>query len=493
MSLCCTDGVRSSQEKKKHASKCARARRQFAVEPLEHRNLLTLLGVTPSFPTITYDSTGTVNYNATSHNFDLVASPLLFKASAVAAPQVITTPRIFEIHVQVDASGNLIPNLSVSDLVVTGTIVGNPGLSGTILTAKVIAFGYQYTGSGVDNYDFIAIPTGGTLFSMFAGQDVGLTVASANSTFTNSFSTNFNGLAKGTIGSVPLYTGNINGTKYNDHTGNGITGDDTGMGGVSINLYRDLDNSGTLTPGDGPAIATTTTAAGTGAYSFTNLVPGTYFVQETVPSSQTQTAGGTYTVNVTSGSNTTGIDFADFVDINISGTKFNDMTGDGFTADDTGLGGVTINLYLNGGSTPVASTVTAADGSYSFTNLGPGTYIVQEVVPAGSTQTGGNAGYTINATSGSNSTGNNFGNFTNISITGTKFNDITGNGFSGDDTAVGRRDDQFVSQRRQTPVASTVTAADGSYSFTNLGPGSTRAGRSSGRFDTNGRYAWLHH
>ncbi len=146
------------------------------------------------------------------------------------------------------------------------------------------------------------------------------------------------------------------------------------MGGVSINLYRDLDNSGTLTPGDGPAIATTTTAAGTGAYSFTNLVPGTYFVQETVPSGETQTAGGTYTVNVTSGSNTTGIDFADFVNINISGTKFNDITGDGFSGDDTGLGGVTINLYLNGGSTPVASTVTAADGSYSFTNLGPGTY-----------------------------------------------------------------------------------------------------------------------
>ena len=57
----------------------------------------------------------------------------------------------------------------------------------------------------------------------------------------------------------------------------------------------------------------------------------------------------------------------------------------------------------------------------------------QEVVPAGSTQTGGLGGYTVVATSGSNSTGNNFDNFTNISISGTKFNDITGNSFSGDD------------------------------------------------------------
>ncbi len=470
MSLCRSERVAISHPKKRQ-SKSLRSPKRFAVEPLEHRHLLTLLGVSPSFPTITYDSTGTVTYNATTDSFALQAQPLLYKASAIASPQVITTPRSFTINVNIDSSGNLVPNVLTSDLIVTGTVVGSPGLSGTILTAKVIAFGYQYTGSGTDNYDFIAIPTGGTLFSMFAGQDVGVTVASANSTFTNNFNVNFSGLAKGTIGSVPLFTGNINGTKYNDHTGNGITGDDTGMGGVTINLFRDLDNSGTLTPGDGPAIATTTTAAGTGAYSFNNLVPGTYFVQETVPSGQTQTAGGTYTVNVTSGSNTTGIDFADFVNINISGTKFNDLTGDGLTGDDTPLGGVTINLYLNGGSTPVASTVTAADGSYSFNNLGPGTYYVQEAVPSGSTQTGGNAGYTVSATSGSNSTGNNFSNFNNIAITGTKFNDITGDGFSADDTPLAGVTINLYLNGNPTPIASTVTAADGSFAFNNLGPG----------------------
>ena len=121
-----------------------------------------------------------------------------------------------------------------------------------------------------------------------------------------------------------------------------------------------------------------------------------------------------------------GNNFDNFANITISGTKYNDITGNSFTADDTGLGGVTINLYKNGGITPVATTVTAANGSYSFTNLGPGTYSVQEVVPAGSTQTGGNAGYTIIATSGTNSSGNNFDNFTNITISGYKYNDITG-------------------------------------------------------------------
>ena len=255
----------------------------------------------------------------------------------------------------------------------------------------------------------------------------------------------------------------ISGTKYNDITGNSFSADDTGLGGVTINLYL----NGGSTP-----VASTVTAAD-GSYSFTNLGPGTYIVQEVVPSGSTQTGGlGGYTVSATSGSNSSGNNFDDFANISISGTKYNDITGNSFSADDTGLGGVTINLYLNGGSTPVASTVTAADGSYSFTNLGPGSYTVQEVVPAGSTQTGGNAGYTVSATSGSNSSGNNFDDFANISISGTKFNDITGNSFSADDTGLGGVTINLYLNGGSTPVASTVTAANGSYSFTNLGPGS---------------------
>ena len=80
--------------------------------------------------------------------------------------------------------------------------------------------------------------------------------------------------------------------------------------------------------------------------------------------------------------------------ISISGTKFNDLTGDGFSCDDPGLGGVTINLYKQsnntsglqtgtGGDTLVATTITAANGTYSFCNLTPGTYYVQETVPCG--------------------------------------------------------------------------------------------------------------
>ena len=102
--------------------------------------------------------------------------------------------------------------------------------------------------------------------------------------------------------------------------------------------------------------------------------------------------------------------------ITISGTKYLDLTGNGFSSDDTPQGGVTIDLYeveqrlpdcrsAAAAMTFVASTTTASNGTYSFTVSSPGTYYVQESVPSGYIQTGGgpngsagNTYYTIVAT-----------------------------------------------------------------------------------------------
>ena len=101
----------------------------------------------------------------------------------------------------------------------------------------------------------------------------------------------------------------------------------------------------------------------------------------------------------------------------ISGVKYLDATGDGFSIDDTPQAGVTIDLYqvVNGCQTLVGSTITASDGTYSFTGYSPGTYEVTESVPSGYVQTGGgpnggagNTYYTINAAAGHNYSGNNF-------------------------------------------------------------------------------------
>src|SRR5262249_30706899 len=146
----------------------------------------------------------------------------------------------------------------------------------------------------------------------------------------------------------------------------------------------DANGSDTLDAPDGAAIATTTTASGTGAYSFGNLGPGTYFVQEVVPSGSVQTtpaAPGYYTIHATAGLNSNTNNFANFQKITISGAKFTDLTGNGLSADDTPLAGVTINLFKesDGNSTldagdgaAIATAVTATTtGTYSFSNLGP--------------------------------------------------------------------------------------------------------------------------
>src|SRR5205823_3832476 len=107
----------------------------------------------------------------------------------------------------------------------------------------------------------------------------------------------------------------------------------------------------------------------------------------------------------------------------IAGVKFNDHNGNGVRdTGDAGLGGW--HILVNG----VDRATTDANGNWSVTNIGPGTYTVQEVQQAGWTQTAGQAGFSFTASSGTNVTGINFGNFQNINLSGAKFNDHNANG-----------------------------------------------------------------
>jgi uncharacterized repeat protein (TIGR01451 family) len=105
----------------------------------------------------------------------------------------------------------------------------------------------------------------------------------------------------------------------------------------------------------------------------------------------------------------------------ISGKKFLDLTGDGFSTDDTPLQGVTIQLYKDTQGTGVldttkdpvvATATTGTDGSYSFGTLSSGTYFVKELVPTGYIATEPTSGYyTAKVSSGSNITNDNFDDF----------------------------------------------------------------------------------
>ncbi len=102
---------------------------------------------------------------------------------------------------------------------------------------------------------------------------------------------------------------------------------------------------------------------------------------------------GVYTVVLASGQLITGRDFGNhqLVTAEIHGSKWNDLNGNGkWDTGEPALSGVTVYLDANNNGVLDAgeiSTTTAADGSYAFTGLAPGTYTVAEVVPAGWQQT----------------------------------------------------------------------------------------------------------
>ncbi len=209
-------------------------------------------------------------------------------------------------------------------------------------------------------------------------------------------------------------------------------------GGVqgAVSLTDTATLSGSVSVGSGATITFTLTAPD--HTTTTETVPVTVDGNYVTPTPVLATQAGTYTWSATysgnisnnsatdNGQNETAMVTAP--PITIKGTKFSDITGNGFSADDKGLGGVSIALYKesnghsglqtgSGGDYLVATTTTASDGSYSFgTGLVAGaTYYVVEVVPTGSVQTGGgpngSAGctyYTICAQTGKTYAGNDF-------------------------------------------------------------------------------------
>ncbi|UCI06125.1 beta strand repeat-containing protein [Mesorhizobium sp. B1-1-8] len=230
----------------------------------------------------------------------------------------------------------------------------------------------------------------------------------------------------------------ISGTKYTDANGDGQTTGDAGLDGVTI--FIDANGNKTL---DGGELSTVTHDGG--QWSFTGL-DYTYAgdtVYEQLPNGYVQTLGAAgYQIVGTSGHDQTGLDFANFEKFEISGHKYEDVNGDdgtnGVGLDDKAWAGVTIFIDANGNKTldgGELSTTTDANGFWQFTGL-DASYAgdtVYEVLPGGSEQTLGSAGCTITGTSGTNQDDLDFANFKSFSVSGTKYEDLTGDGKTADD------------------------------------------------------------
>src|SRR5437588_6715821 len=105
----------------------------------------------------------------------------------------------------------------------------------------------------------------------------------------------------------------------------------TRMAGLVITLIHEALTERPLCADEGAAIATATTDAG-GNYCFSDLGPGTYYVQEVVPAGYVQTAPGTpgyYTVTARRGHNVASVNVAIFQLNSISGRKYTDETSNG--------------------------------------------------------------------------------------------------------------------------------------------------------------------
>ena len=178
---------------------------RLSYEPLEDRRMLTLLGIAPVLlPSMTYDSTGHIQYTASADTFDLTATPLTFR-NVSGPPRNFTGAGSLALHILVDNSGNLISGTPGNDFEIDGTVTptGNVAdtVTGMLLTGEVLGFGYLEAGS-TDQYDLRFQVTGGQLASYFAGHDIGMTVGSENSTFNDDFSVDFQGGAKGNVGNI---------------------------------------------------------------------------------------------------------------------------------------------------------------------------------------------------------------------------------------------------------------------------------------------------
>ena len=184
------------------------------------------------------------------------------------------------------------------------------------------------------------------------------------------------------------------GFAWEDHNGNGLwEAGDIGVAGWHI-LINGVDRATTDVYGH---------------WSVANLGPGTLTVQELSQSGWTGTAGAAGFNFATSSGVDTGLNFGDFKNIAASGFAWEDHNGNGlWEAGDIGVAGW--HILING----VDRATTDVYGHWSVSNLGPGTYAIQEVSQSGWSETSGNAGYSVNASSGLDNGNLSFGDFSNI-------------------------------------------------------------------------------
>ena len=376
-----------------------------------------------------------------------------------------------QLHLDVDASGTVTPG---DVLLGTETTDGSGA--------------YDFTGLATG--DYVVVPdTAGALavYNLTGGSDPTAVALGPDQDFNDA-----------DFGYEP--TGSIGDFVWLDVNGDGVQdgGAEAGIGGVTVDLYLDNDSSGTVTAGD--SLVGTETTDGTGAYDFTNLLPGDYVVTVTdtggaIPPS-TQTGGADPTaVSLGMGQDYNDADFGYEPTGSIGDFVWLDLNGDGVQdgGAELGISGVTVDLYLDNDS---SGTVTAGDslvgtettdgtGAYDFTNVVPGDYLVTVTDTAGAippaTLTGGSDPNAVSLGGGQDYNDADFGYEPTGSIGDFVWLDLNGDGVQDGGAELGISG-VTVDLYLDNDSSGTVTAGDslvgtettdgtGAYDFTNVVPG----------------------
>lgn len=253
-------------------------------------------------------------------------------------------------------------------------------------------------------------------------------------------------------------TGRITGMKFEDKNGNGVRNQGE-FGLDDWKIYLDLNGNSQYDNGE-PYDWTDND----GDYSITNVMPGTYTVREVQQNGWIQTApqGGSYTVTVGVNQTVSGKDFGNF--------KLGKIWGYKYDTSEHKLDGWTI--CLNGETCVVTGAGQWPLGYYEFTGLTAGNYTVTEQLVEGWFAVNPLYGHQVNVTSGTN-TQKNFVNFEGFDLTVTKLMDADGKTNTiGDRTPTAGWTMELW--KNNVKIDTKVTGEDGTYTWTNLGPGEYR-------------------
>ena len=416
--------------------------------------------------------------------------------------------------------------LVVNASALTGVVYGDADASGSLTGGDVALVGETVTLTGQtifgENISITATSGAGGVYSF-------TNLAPGTYTLTETqpagyldgaetVGTTFGGTANAALGSNTISTLTIT---AGNNSGSGYNFGEVLASSLSGTVYSDANNNGVVNGGEalldavpvqltgtdflGQAVNISATTSG-GAYSFTNLRPGTYTITETQPAGfldgqETVGSQGSGTINNLADSNTisaialtqgvdgSGNNFGELAPGSFSGIVYDDRNNDGLV--DSGESGIpNASVVLSGvddrGALVNIPLTTLADGTFNFSNLRPGTYTITETTPAGfldgkdtvGTLNGSAAvndvfsGITLNA--GGSGTNYRFGELTPSSLSALVFSDLNNNGTqdAGEAGIGGVAVTLTGTDDLNNPVSISLnTLGDGTVAFTNLRPG----------------------